>query len=87
MQPSQLILWMTVFDTICWPICFLLMHGLSVRQNSLLKQLHEQGQRIEQLSKTEHDLIREVHPQVSEIKQDLKEVANTVKPESDASRQ
>jgi hypothetical protein len=70
---------MTVFDTICWPVCFLLMHRLSVRQNSLLKQLQEQGKRIEQLSRIEHDLIREVHPQVSQIKQELEEVAGSVK--------
>jgi hypothetical protein len=70
---------MTVFDTICWPVCFFIMHRLSVRQNFLLKQLQEQGKRIEQLSKIEHDLIREVHPQVSQIKEELDEVAGNVK--------
>ena len=70
---------MTVIDTICWPISFYLMHRLSVRQNSLLKELQGQARRIEELSKTEHDLIREVHPQVHQIKAELDEVADTIK--------
>src|SRR4051812_49085910 len=64
MQASTLLFWMAVFGTVCWPICFLLMHRLSVRQNALLNKLQEQGKRIEQLSQVEHDLIRGVHPQV-----------------------
>ena len=46
----------------------------------MLKELREVTARIEKLSQTEHDLIREVHPQVSEIKehvQDVKEVVAT----------
>ena len=34
----------------------------------MLKELHEMTTRIEKLSKSEHDLISEVHPQVSEIR-------------------
>jgi hypothetical protein len=33
----------------------------------LLAQLHAQSKRLEKLSKFEHDLIKEVHPQGSEI--------------------
>ena len=33
----------------------------------MLKELREVTARIEKLSQTEHDLISEVHPQVSEI--------------------
>jgi ABC-type transporter lipoprotein component MlaA/pimeloyl-ACP methyl ester carboxylesterase len=43
------------------------MSRLSTKQNILLAQLREQGKRIEKLSKIEHDLIKEVHPQVNEI--------------------
>ena len=44
------------------------MYRISTKQDALLNQLHAQGKRIEKLSKIEHDLIKEVHPQVSEIK-------------------
>ena len=46
---------------------FLVVHRLSAKQNVLLDQLREQGKRIEKLSRLEHDLIKEVHPQVNEI--------------------
>ena len=85
MEASTLMFWMTIFGTVCWPVCFLLMHRLSVRQNALLQELQEQGKRIEQLSQAEHDLIREVHPQVNEIKQELEEVADTVKSDANPS--
>ena len=48
----------------------------------MLKGLHEMTTRIEQLSQAEHDLIREVHPQVGEIKEHMENVAEAVAPES-----
>jgi hypothetical protein len=62
------------------------MHLISRRQNRLLKEIREQGKRIEQFSRVEHDLIREVHPQVTQIKEGVKAVADTVKqiPKPDA---
>jgi len=71
--------WLSVIGTVCWPICFLWMRRLSSRQNALLTEIQEQGKRIEKLSKVEHDLIREVHPQVGQIKEELDAVANTMK--------
>ena len=65
----------------CWMVCFWWMHRISARQDAMLKELHEMTTRIEQLSKTEHDLIQEVHPQVSEIKEQVEHVADTVSPE------
>lgn len=62
----------------CWGICFWWMHRISVRQNALLQTLHEQGKRIEQLSKAEHELLREVHPAVEEIKASVQEVVEAV---------
>ena len=62
---------MTLAGTICWGICFWWMRRLSLKQNILLAQLREQGKRIEKLSKLEHDLIKEVHPQVNEIKEGM----------------
>jgi hypothetical protein len=64
--------------TACWCVCFWWMHRISSRQDSLMKELHEMTARIERLSKAEHDLIREVHPVVGDIKQSVDEVAQVV---------
>jgi len=71
MDQNTLAFWMTVVGTICWGVCFWCMHRLSTKQNALLDQLRQQGRRIEKLSKLEHDLIKEVHPQVNEIKEGM----------------
>jgi hypothetical protein len=55
------------------------MHRISYKQNALLDQLHMQGKRIEKLSKIEHDLIKEVHPQVAEIRDGLGAMVTPVK--------
>jgi hypothetical protein len=44
----------------------------------MLKELHDVTKRIEKLSKIEHDLIREVHPKVDEIKESVKDVSDAV---------
>jgi len=69
---------LTIISTGCWGICFWWMYQISSKQNRLLKQLAEQAQRIEQLSSAEHDLIREVHPQVAEIKEGVQDVREAV---------
>jgi hypothetical protein len=46
-----------------------------------LQELSEMTARIEKLSQAEHDLIREVHPQVSEIKEHVQDVREVVSPE------
>jgi hypothetical protein len=81
---STTMFWMTVIGTLCWIVCFAWMRRISSRQDTLLRQLHEQGKRIEELSKMEHALIKEVHPQVTEIKEDLEEVVEAVKEPSRA---
>jgi len=55
------------------------MHRISSKQNALLEYLREQGKGIERLSRLEHDLIKEVHPQVSVIKEGMEEVIAAVK--------
>ena len=64
------------------------MHRISTKQNFLLDQLREQGKRLEKLSRLEHELIKEVHPQVSEIKEGIDEMMAAVKEntESNASQ-
>ena len=64
--------------TACCGVCFWWMHRLSLRQEAMLKELHEMTARIEQLSRSEHDLIREVHPKVSAIKEHVENVADAV---------
>jgi hypothetical protein len=55
------------------------MYRISTKQNALLDQLRTQGKRIEKLSKIEHDLIKEVHPQVGEIKEGMDAMVAAVK--------
>ena len=67
--------------TLCWAVCFWWMHRISARQDALLGELHEMTRRIQNLSQTEHDLIREVHPKVNEIKEHVENVKEVVSAE------
>ena len=89
MDKSAVAFWLTVVGTICWGICFWWMHRISAKQNYLLDRLGEQAKRIESLSKVEHDLIKELHPQVGEIKEGVDEIveASKAKNESDLPKQ
>ena len=84
MDRNGLSFWMTSVGTVCWGVCFWWMRRLSVKQNALLDQLREQGRRIEKLSRIEHDLIKEVHPQVNEIKEGMNEMIAVVKENSES---
>ena len=79
MDKNNLAFWMTLAGTVCWGVCFWWMRRLSNKQSALLDQLREQGKRIEKLSRIEHDLIKEVHPQVNEIKEGMDEMIAVVK--------
>jgi t-SNARE complex subunit (syntaxin) len=78
----MIVLTLTWIGIACWMVCFWWMHRISSRQETMLKELHEMTARIEQLSQAEHDLISEVHPQVSEIKEHVENVAEAVSPET-----
>ena len=65
----------------CWCVCFWWMHRISSRQDATLKELHDMTQRVEQLSQAGHDLIRDVHPKVGEIKEHVETVKEAVSPE------
>ena len=67
--------------TLCWIVCFWWMHRISSRQNSTLEELHQMTGRIEKLSRAEHDLITDVHPQVNEIKEKIETVREVVSSE------
>ena len=72
---------LSCIGTLCWIVCFWWMHRISSRQNATLHELHEMTVRIEKLSRAEHDLITDVHPQVSEIKEQVENVRNVVSSE------
>jgi hypothetical protein len=69
---------LTWIGLICWCVCFWWMHRISARQDALLTELHDITTRIEGLSKAEHDMIRDVHPKVHEIKEHVENVAEAV---------
>jgi hypothetical protein len=79
MHRDDIVFWVTLASAGCWLMCFWWMHRISSKQNALLKQLADQSARIEELSKDEHDLIKEVHPQIGDIKSKVDEVADEVK--------
>ena len=79
MDETDYAFWMTLAGSLCWVVCFWWMYRISNKQNALLDQLREQGKRIETLSRIEHDLIKEVHPQVAEIKEGIDAMVITAK--------
>jgi hypothetical protein len=79
MDKTDFAFWLTLTGTLCWVVCFWWMYRISTKQSALLDQLHAQGKRIEKLSKAEHDLIKEVHPQVGEIKEGMDTMVAAVK--------
>ncbi len=69
----------------CWAVCFWWMHRISSRQDSMLQELNEMAQRIEKISRAEHDMIKQVHPVVSDIKDRVDDV-HAVVSESDSTK-
>jgi hypothetical protein len=80
--------WLTLISFACWPVCFWWMHRISKEQNEVLTQLREQGERIERLSREEHDLVKELHPHVEKIEENVEQIVEaTPGPQTKASRQ
>ena len=52
----------------------------------MLQELHGMTSRIEKLSEAEHDLIRQVHPVVGEIKESVQDVVDAVSPDGSPGR-
>jgi hypothetical protein len=64
------------------------MYRISKEQNEVQTQLRQQGERIEHLSKEEHDLVKELHPQVEKIQESVEEIVEaTPGPQTKVSRQ
>ena len=69
---------LAIANTGCWCLCFWWMHRISARQNAVLDQLRNQGHRIERISKEEHAILSEVHPNVESIQKRVDEVSDEV---------
>jgi hypothetical protein len=82
MSRDELAFWLTAISTACGLLCFWWRYRISAGQDALLAELREQASRIERLAQAEHDLIREVHPQVGQIKDAVDEVASRVNAEA-----
>jgi hypothetical protein len=83
MYENGIAFWLALVGTAFWGIRFWWMHRISTKQNNFLDQLREQGKRLEKLSRIEHDFIKEVHPQVGEIKEGMAEVMTIVREKSE----
>jgi hypothetical protein len=66
MDQSTIAYWLTWVGTGAWAICFWWMHRISARQDALLIELKE-------LAKTQQDILKEVHPDVGEIREHVVE--------------
>ena len=64
---------------VCWAVCFVWMHHISKRQEALLAELRSIAKGIETTTREGHELIKEVHPAVGQIKESMEDVANVVK--------
>ena len=70
MDHATIAYWLTWVGTGAWVVCFWWMHRISARQDALLEELRE-------LARTQHDILREVHPDVGEIKAHVVEEQGT----------
>jgi hypothetical protein len=66
MDQGTIAYWVMWMGTGVWVVCFWWMHRISTRQDALLTELRE-------LARTQHDILREVHPDVGEIKEHVVE--------------
>jgi hypothetical protein len=64
MDQATIVYWLTWVGIGAWVVCFWWMHRISARQDALLTELRE-------LAQTQHDILREVHPDVGEIKEQV----------------
>lgn len=70
--------WITGANFGCWVVCYWWMHRISSRQNTVLEQLTSQAHRIEEISRQEHALLAQVHPNVEAIQKGVDEVSEKV---------
>jgi hypothetical protein len=73
MRPT-LVNFVALIDVACWAVCFWWMHRISQRQNIMLEELQEQAHSIEELSREEHEILKELHPTVQKIEEGVDQV-------------
>jgi hypothetical protein len=73
--------------TECWVACSIRMHRISSSQNSVLEELREVTQGLERLSRAEHDLVKDVHPAVSVIRERVEDMHGAVVSERSSEKQ
>jgi len=71
---SALVNFVTLLDIGCWAVCFWWMHRISQRQNIMLEELQEQAHSIEELSREEREILKELHPTVQKIDENVDKV-------------
>jgi hypothetical protein len=69
-----LVNFVTLLDIGCWGICFWWMHRISQRQDIVLKELQQQARSIEELSREEREILKELHPTVQKIDENVDKV-------------
>jgi len=62
----------------CWCVCFWWMHRISKRQDAVLDQLRRQAGRIEQVSREEHAILTDLHPNVEALQKEVGQVSEKV---------
>jgi len=73
MSPA-LVNFVTLLEIGCWAVCFWWMHRISQRQDSVLKELKQQAHSIEELSREEREILKELHPTVQKIDENVDKV-------------
>jgi hypothetical protein len=69
-----LVNFVTLLDIGCWAVCFWWMHRISQRQNIVLEELQQQARSIEELSREEREILKELHPTVQKIDENVDKV-------------
>ena len=73
MRPT-LVNFVALIDIACWAVCFWWMHRISQRQDIMLEELQEQAHSIEELSREEREILKELHPTVQKIEEGVDRV-------------
>jgi hypothetical protein len=69
-----LVNFVTLLDIVCWAVCFWWMHHISRRQNIMLEELQAQARSIEELSREEREILKQLHPTVQKIDENVDKV-------------
>lgn len=77
----NLVNFVSFLDIGCWGVCFWWMRRISQRQDAMLMELHQQAHSIEELSRKEHEILKELHPTVQKIEKNVDKVKESTRAE------